>query len=100
VIVVSKCLNFAILAKNWKCFSSLSVSCNGTYSSDTANITVFGKQFSVVLTEQCLLQIRSYNMEASSSWLQNVEQHMVTSKPSVTVDVPDSADVVIIGKYL
>jgi hypothetical protein len=39
-------------------------------------------------------------MAASFSRLQNVKQHTVTSEPSVAVEVPDSADVVIIGKYL
>lgn len=47
-----------------------------------------------------LLQIRSLHMDASISRLQNVKQRTVTSEPSVTVEVPDSADVVIIGKYL
>jgi len=38
-------------------------------------------------------------MEARFSKLQNVKQPTVTSERSVTVEVPDSADVVIIGKY-
>lgn len=42
-------------------------------------------------------KIRPFHLEGSSSRLQNVKHCKVTTEPSVTVEVPDTADVVIIG---
>jgi hypothetical protein len=57
----------------------------------------------VVLIEECnilLFQIRPLHLEGSFNRLWNIKNHSVLSKQSAAVEIPDSADVVIIGKYL
>jgi hypothetical protein len=47
-----------------------------------------------------VLQVRPLHLAGNCGRLQDVKHRRVTSEPSVTVEVPESADVVIIGKYL